>query len=518
MRRIWIAMAVLATSGVARAAPTIDTNPFELAGGSIPSGGLPAGTYAVGGASCKLTPDAQGRIDVRSCAPLAGLVLEADLKQGNAVKATVRLSASARQAVLSYRPDEARRTITFFVPEGITGMAVLTASRGWVKADIDATQTSMDADVRSAIEQNRPVWIIARGEIQRVTMNVLVMGSGGAGGSGGSGGTAIAPGGDAPKAPRTVRPPAADWCQAPAGLQNHLLVCFVEQDGRLRIVKGPRSHIVAPNQATLVMVSHDPQYAVSIAMAGTVGLTQPGVVDFTIPKVRQESGGVAPPAAAGDEAIDPVISSQPFAPRQPGAANIHVEVKTTATPSAVIADQTLELIVEQGYLGAIRLGFGVVGDNAVDRSYAAHLAPGSTQLEIARTSSGKADVELVLGFSAFIWDGKNGRRYLGGRSAASYLLPAPFVGIGLVGDTPTGLTGLRSLYFGVEWEPVRSFSVALTGVGRRVTRLADGYAVGDAVSEGTSFTEQRFEFGVGVVFSVSPEFLRIAAGAAVRKE
>lgn len=254
--------------------------------------------------------------------------------------------------------------------------------------------------------------------------------------------------------------------------------------------------ILRPNRAVLVKVRHRRETTVDITMEGERGLYMPGVrVDVAPPGKPQGQAGA-------EESID-VVSEATFGPRRPGQADI--KVKTT--DGRLNPTYTVELLIEEAYLGAIRLGLGPVFKSAVDRAYEARTTPGSQQAEIVATSSGNVDLELVLGFAPFVFD------YLtdGGRAAVTgcSLCIAPYVGIGLLNQRGTSLELMKSLHLGLEWEMSPSFSVAGTMVLRRVTRLAPGYEVGSPV-DGEVPTTAAIGVGGGLVFSFSPELFKIA--------
>ncbi|MFT7624079.1 MAG: hypothetical protein ACI9WU_003265, partial [Myxococcota bacterium] len=101
-----------------------------------------------------------------------------------------------------------------------------------------------------------------------------------------------------------------------------------------------------------------------------------------------------------------------------------------------------------------------------------------------------------------------------GYSGTNWAHFAPYVGIGVLSVTGDGaFDALKSIHVGVEWEPTSNFSIALTGVVRRVTRLAGGVTVGSPVT-GDVPTVTEPHFGLGVVINLSPDFFKIGASQA----
>lgn len=171
-------------------------------------------------------------------------------------------------------------------------------------------------------------------------------------------------------------------------------------------------------------------------------------------------------------------------------------------------------VVDVIHAGAVRLGVASVFGPAVSHQYNVLTAPGSGQREIGLSFSGGAEFELVVGASAFVWDllsARNGRTYVASRPWWSYALPSPYVGLGVVGTLGDKFTAFQSLHLGGEWEFTRSFTIGVTAVLRRTTRLNDGLFVGSPVSDDDigSSTHQELNWGLGLVVNFSPEFLQV---------
>jgi hypothetical protein len=305
-------------------------------------------------------------------------------------------------------------------------------------------------------------------------------------------------------------------CAAPPRFASYFVVCidaFTDPTGQPTVSGMPQGHVVQPNQSILVMVRHSDRLGVTASVNGTRGLYQP--------PINNNSGISLQAAAPGAPApkVQPIMSRvtlHPFAPRLPG--NVDIKVTTLAVDPGgaapkTVADTTVELIVDTTYGGAFRMGFGVVAGGAVDRSYAARKAPQSGQSEIIASNSGKVDIELVFGFAPFVFDYlfyQAGRSYLDDSTARRWLRVAPYVGVGVLSVGATGVDGFKSLYLGGEWEPMPNTSVALTAIGRRVTRLSQGAVLGGPTLDGSVPTTTGFDWGWGVVINVSPDFFRLA--------
>jgi hypothetical protein len=266
--------------------------------------------------------------------------------------------------------------------------------------------------------------------------------------------------------------------------------------------------IILPNRSVLLKVRYPRETKIDVEMGGERGLFEPGI-RINLP--TKPADGTPGAQAEAPSPCDPnppsldVVSEITFGPRRPGQADI--EIKHKNKDGTEIATHTIELTVETTYLGAIRLGVGPVFKGAVDRSYSSVARPGSQQREIAATSSGNVDLELVLGFAPYLFDFIGGE----GRGTVTHckFCLAPYVGIGVLNQSTTSLEVLKSLHFGLEWEFSPSFSLAGTFVLRRVTRLAPGYQIGSPVDDEVP-TVAEYGFGGGLVFNFSPEFFKFA--------
>lgn len=290
--------------------------------------------------------------------------------------------------------------------------------------------------------------------------------------------------------------------------KSDIVCATIDDDGDISI-KSHVPHVIGPNRRVVVVVRRRRGTRVRVSMGGTPGLFAPGLHQGSpkaSPARRVEENGLI---------VDPdqtwVESTQSFAPRQPGAADI--SVKVLDANGNTHSESKFELIVDKSYVGALRVGFGVVFSNALDASYRAAKRPGSEQYEVVAQHGGNTDFELIVGFAPFAFDfirGGKGRRYIGQPLRKRALGLAPFVGTGMLAVDKQGAEFLKSLHLGLEWEPVPHFSFAVTAVGRRVDRLQGGLRVGSAVSEGEVPTRTGVLWGVGFVVNVTPEFFRFA--------
>jgi hypothetical protein len=132
------------------------------------------------------------------------------------------------------------------------------------------------------------------------------------------------------------------------------------------------------------------------------------------------------------------------------------------------------------------------------------MRPGSGQSEIVASNVGDMDLEVVLGGAIFL--DKGGRGYA---VPGHDMRWAPYFGLGIVNQEHKGLEVLHSVHLGIEYELNPHFSIALTGVARKITQLGKGLEVGDPVTS-TVPTTTGIEFGFGLVINLSPDFLRLA--------
>ncbi len=279
-----------------------------------------------------------------------------------------------------------------------------------------------------------------------------------------------------------------EFCRAHRSESTRYVICFDMATATPRVELPAVGPIVRPNTPFLVAVRHHGSLSAAITLGGKQGIYTPGVKADGL-------RGAAP--------VDAFVQTvQEFAPRLPGNVDVSVELRSNGE---LVSRGHTEVIVEPTYRGAVRLGLAGVAGPDVDPEYYRVLHSGAGQEEIASVGAPDFDVELVLGFALFLDSG--GRGY----TKSSLARFAPYFGLGvasLAGDG--GLEVLKSIHVGFEWEPVEVFSVAVTGVVRRVQRLPDGVPIGAPV-DGNIPLELGASFGVGIVLNFSPEFFKIGA-------
>jgi hypothetical protein len=271
-------------------------------------------------------------------------------------------------------------------------------------------------------------------------------------------------------------------------------------------------HVIKPNTSVLVMVRHLDNTGVRISMGGQVGLTSLGYQNLTGQPEAGQQRSKSGEAASAAPPPSPTVSAYSFAPRKVGSADIRVQLLDRGKQS-VLDELNVEVLVEQTYIGALRIGIGAVLGNAVDRAYVAQKAGGSGQYQLATTTQSVADPELVLGFAPFVLDAfSGGRRYSGDMSFGSLLRRlSPFFGVGVLTQAPTGIDAFKSFYFGGELELAPSFSIAVTGVLRRVTRPGEGLDIGSPLPDENVPTRTGYDLGWAVVVNLTPDFLRLSS-------
>ena len=298
-----------------------------------------------------------------------------------------------------------------------------------------------------------------------------------------------------------------DFCKAdPAGAKYVVCLDLIQNSTTFRAVGTDASaasfvkrQIMRPNAGLLVMVRHDAKSTVGAQLGGERGLFVSRIVS-NVPDANANAA-MLPDVTA-------IVTTRPFGPRLPGAADLTV---TETAADGTVRSQVIELIVEETHAGALRLGIASVFGKAVDRSYEARRVNGSQQSEIVATGANKVDFELVLATAPYLFD----YLLLDGPRPAISAGPrfAPYLGIGLVSvkaDENAELAFLRSMYFGAELEFVPSFSVAGAVVIRKVSRLSASQHIGSPTTDGVS-TESTTGVGFGLVVNFSPEFFKIAS-------
>lgn len=281
-----------------------------------------------------------------------------------------------------------------------------------------------------------------------------------------------------------------DWC--PVAGKDEVVLCWDLTGPGPEVTSSTRRQVIKPDTEVVVRVKHFVDQTVTLSQKGHAGVTRRGVREADDAEFNSR-----------DTDKPTTVTPRDFAPRRPGDASVLV----TLGSGEVL---THELVVQQTYNGALRTGIAFVGGGAVDADYAAATLAGASTQEVVATSRGGADVELVVGFAPFLDPG--GRPANGCEQAP--LCFAPYVGLGVVAPSASGLDVLKSVHVGAEWEPVSSFSLSATLVTRRVTRLADGVHVGSP-TQGAPATTEGWGLGAGVVLNVTPSFFKLASKGVV---
>ena len=296
-------------------------------------------------------------------------------------------------------------------------------------------------------------------------------------------------------------------------------ICLYSDSGlRVSVVargSGLRDGILAPNSSMEVFVVHSEKQKVTLALSGETAFEVPGLLNQT--GIKTVDG-----TAATEELVDEskscnsvALTQAIFGPRTPGSHKLTVKVETDAEPKK---SNTFELpfLVRKYFSGAMKLSMAVIVGNSVQYNYEVAKVGGSETKEIILTSGGRAEFEMVVGYTPYVFDRGQRRSYektsLLQRGAGF----APYFGLGLISVGNGGDVGfLKSLYVGIEWSPIKNFSLAPTAVLRRVARLRNGYKIGSPVPDGTTnkdLTKDRLSLGFALVLSFTPEIFRIAAG------
>lgn len=476
--------AKLAPAQPATPAPiTVVATPFHLAAGKLPAP-VDVTPAAMKLGACELTPAEDGwDLAATGCGELAKITRRTQighvtivLETGSPLAGTFR--AEGGKVHLETKP--AMDAIALPTP---TGWKTVLLTDG-------ATSDGAALQIFGATTTPSGIWgTDASRNLYELSLGPARKASGGAGAA------------SAADCPSTA---PADWCAVATGSEDEL-ICIDATNGFDPVAFSPKRHVLLPNRSLSVVVLHAGDRGVELKMQGTRGLYEASVADYTGGLVK---GG----QQQGEGARCKKTTRGSFAPRTPGSADVKIEVRDLEDRTKLLAEHTVELEVATTYAGAIRLGFASVFGDAVDRAYAAQTAPGSSTPEIARTESGDVNLEVVVGLSAYVFDlaAQGGRTYVN-RPVWSYLAPSPYLGIGVIAPKAgDGIRPLASLHFGLEWEVTKSFAVGIDAVARRVTRLTDGFSVGSPVGPETMFTEERYEWGWSLTFSVSPEFFQLA--------
>jgi hypothetical protein len=321
-----------------------------------------------------------------------------------------------------------------------------------------------------------------------------------------------------PAPPATILPgpydddaKSLDHCRTSLMWKEERTICIrVDKNHQAHLVHLPsryRDRILPPNTSLDVLVVHAPPVKIEASLSGEQALSSPALLNSEFANEAKGVAGVAPGAA--EPAV--AMTSAFFGPRRPDSA---ADLTITAVNGTTKVPWKLEMFVEKTYSGALRIGIGVLFGRAVDHDYSAVKVDNSSQHELVARTGGRAEFELVVGYAPYVFDmiaGRKGRAYQSTTLAQRAAGFAPYIGLGTLSvGQGTGIEFFRTIHLGLEWEPLRNFSIAATFVMRRVTRLQHGYEVGSPVNSGDPPTREQLALGFGLVLNLTPEFFRFA--------
>jgi hypothetical protein len=306
----------------------------------------------------------------------------------------------------------------------------------------------------------------------------------------------------APRSPSTVddafcpdADPRAGWrvlCVDATGA-GHRLFWFAD---------GVRSGILRPNRGLLVRVRHPAGDLVQVTGTGTRGTFEPGNLSRT-----NVQGGML-------EGANPtaIISEILLAPRVPGELVVTVKGQRDGKTAW---EQTVEMVVEKTWSGAVRVGLGLSWC-PYRRDYEVTTVPGSSQAEVLDAMGGSHEpgVEFVVGYAPFLRRG--GRGYAAPEDRRPLLDSlAPYVGFSLMSATQSqNPSFMKSAFVGAEWEFNPSSSLALALSFHQVEALREPYVVGSPVLPEKNVSYSAWRPGVTLLLNASPDLFKIATGAA----
>jgi hypothetical protein len=300
-------------------------------------------------------------------------------------------------------------------------------------------------------------------------------------------------------------------CPDPQKDQDVYVICVdVEKDSdRIRYGEAfpTTGGVLLPNRPVVVRVRHPADRRVTVTATGGEGVYTPSIM-LDLPSAQGDvsRGGKARGRKSRGN-VPFMVTQRTLPPRLPGSTKIRVAVEAPGARGANLDSVDFDFQVLETFIGAMRIGVAAVGLGAVNAEYEVRTVAGSAQPQIASKGARAFEYEAILGYAPFF--DKGGRPSTG--CTAQPWCVAPFLGFGVVSPRADGgFDFLTSLHLGAEWEPVRSFSIALTLVGRRVERLASGLVVGAPAVDGQALTQTQYALGAALVFNLSPQFLTTA--------
>jgi len=276
---------------------------------------------------------------------------------------------------------------------------------------------------------------------------------------------------------------------------DEYLIC-VDATSGIDFIMFPETHVLKPNHSIRVVVFHSSLNTIDVELTGRPGLEAPKV-DKGVTRGADELPPIKETLEKHEES---------FAPRTSGTP-VYLTVNVYDLEGRLVGQDELELVVAQTYAGAFRFGLAGVFFGGLEGDYKRRKQPGSEQHQLISGSDNAFDIEMVLAYAPFL---ESGGRTVQGCAWRPFCF-APYVGVGVIAQDANGdVDFLKSFHLGVEWEPVRGFAIAVTGVARRVERLQDGARIGMAVEpSGDLPTTETIGVGMGVSVNFTPDFMRL---------
>jgi len=300
--------------------------------------------------------------------------------------------------------------------------------------------------------------------------------------------------------------------------------------GEARIIRN-QDHYIKTFSFGRITIRHWKNVVPVVTIAGAgIALSQAGFAGAGVtpgptsdpPRPPLTSGGFALPGTQDGQGIsgttmgDYLVSTVFIPPHAPGA--MHVDIRFVdpgdAKPKAATA---IDLAVDQGYSGALRLGVAHVFWSH-DRSYSKLQRGPGLPKEIVETSA--TSNEVVAGYAVFLdgigWRAPAGRTYAicdPGAIAFIRRHVGVYFGFGALSYSPGNVDFLKSIHAGLDIELTRNLSIAVTGVLRRTQQLGGGLHAGGPAPEGDLPMSNRYEGGLAIVLNFSTEFAKFATSS-----
>jgi hypothetical protein len=274
-----------------------------------------------------------------------------------------------------------------------------------------------------------------------------------------------------------------------------------------------------PGVPLIVYVIHEPRVDAAVTASQVQGLTSlqvlPGTGAVTITSAAQSNNSLsslangssmrAPKRTDGDDCI---LDRYELAPRASGPFTVLSDLLDEKGAVVPGSPRSLEMLIDQSYIGAVRLGVAFSFSTYGSRSFGVHQSANGGSA-IYQDSYSPAAFELLAGYTAFL-----PTRYASEVRCSIWdcPVPSPFFGIGVVSATPTGTFNvLTSAYVGAEVQ-MGPLTLQLLPIGvRRDTVLADGFRVGTPVpATATVPTTTKLHYAPAFALTVDGDIFKIA--------